>query len=60
MCSSVILMIKVLGPIVDHGHDVGVVVLVVIVEGVEENAEADPLIAGAEYRSFQPLALDNL
>lgn len=30
--------------VVQHGHDVRVVVLVVVVEGVEEEAETDPLV----------------
>ena len=40
-------MVEVLGAVVGHGHDVGVVVLVVVVEAVEEDAETDPAIHGA-------------
>ena len=53
LCGSVVLVVKVLGAVVDHGHDVGVVVLVVVVERVEEDAETDPLVARAPHRTFQ-------
>ncbi len=45
-------------PIVDHGHDVGVIVLVVVVEGVEEEAEALPEIRAPEHRPLHPTLLN--
>lgn len=47
LCSAIVIMIKRTRAVVQHGHDVGIVVLVVVVEGVEEEAEADPLIRRA-------------
>ena len=38
-----------LGPVVHHGHDVGVVVFVVVVERVEENAQAIPHVGAAKH-----------
>jgi hypothetical protein len=32
-------------------------VLVVVVKGVEEDTETDPLVAGAKHRAFQSLRL---
>ena len=49
----VILMVIVLGAVVGHGHDVRVVVLVVVVKRVEEDAQADPLVAGSVHRSLK-------
>ena len=34
--------------VVHHGHDVGVVVLVVVVERVEEDAEAVPAVGASK------------
>jgi hypothetical protein len=48
-------MVEIFGAIIDHGHDVGVIMLVVIVKGVKEYAQADPLVAGAKHRSLQAL-----
>ena len=45
-------MVVQLGPVINHGHDVGVVVLVVVVERVEEKAEAVPSIGAAENWAF--------
>ena len=36
------------GAVVKHGHDVRIVVLVVVVERIEEDAEAVPLVRAAE------------
>ena len=43
------LMIKVFGAIIGHGHYVGIVVLVVIVEAVEEEAKPNPAVNGPVY-----------
>ena len=42
-------MIKVFGAIIGHGHYVGIVVLVVIVEAVEEEAKPNPAVNGPVY-----------
>jgi hypothetical protein len=34
-----------------------IIVLVVVVKGVEEDTETDPLVAGAKHRAFQSLRL---
>jgi hypothetical protein len=34
-----------------------IIVLVVVVKGVEEDTETDPLVAGAKHRTFQSLRL---
>ena len=52
---SVRLVIVNLVSVVEHGHDVGVVVLVVVVEGVEEDSETVPLIRASENRSLEAL-----
>ena len=52
---AVILMIVDLGPVIVHGGDVGVVVLVVIVEGVEEYTETNPLVIRAVHGALHPL-----
>ena len=49
---TVVLMVEILAAVVDHGVDVGVVVLVVVVERVEKDAKTDPLVAGAVHRSL--------
>lgn len=41
-------MIKNLVSIVDHRHDVGVVMFIVIVEGIEDDREPVPPVRGAE------------
>ena len=43
------LMIKVFGAIIGHGHYVGIVVLVVIVEAVEEEAKPNPAVNRPVY-----------
>ena len=53
---TVILVIVDLGPVIVHGGDVGVVVLVVIVEGVKEHTETNPLVIGAIHRALHPLS----
>ena len=53
---AVILVIVDLGPVIVHGRDVGVIVLVVIVEGVKEHAETNPLVIGAIHRALHPLS----
>ena len=35
-------MVKVFSAIVGHGHNVGVVVLVVVIKAVKEKAQSDP------------------
>ncbi len=55
MRGSIVLMVEIFGPIVDHGHDVGIVVLVVIIEGVEKHTQAYPLVAGTKHWTFQTL-----
>ena len=42
-----------LGPVVDHGHDVGVVVLVVVVKGVEEDPQAVPAVGASKHLKQQ-------
>ena len=42
-------MIKVFGAIIGHGHYVGIVVLVVIVEAVEEEAKPNPAVNRPVY-----------
>ena len=44
-----------LGAVVDHRHDVRVVVLVVVVERVEEDAETVPAIRASEDRALEAL-----
>ena len=41
------------GAVVQHRHDVRIVVLVVVVERVEEDAEAVPLVRAAEDRTLE-------
>ena len=45
---SVVLMVVGLHPVVGHGHHVGVVVLVVVVERIEEQAQAVPAVRAAK------------
>lgn len=42
-------MIEDLGTIIEDRHDVGVVVLVVVIEGVEDDGEPVPAVGGAEH-----------
>lgn len=55
LSDAVILMVVDLGPVIIHGRDVGVIVLVVIVEGVKEHSETNPLVIGAIHRTLHPL-----
>ena len=55
LSDAVILVIVDLGPVIIHGRDVGVIVLVVIVEGVKEHTETNPLVIGAIHRPLHPL-----
>ena len=55
LSDAVILVIVDLGPVIIHGRDVRVIVLVVIVEGVKEHAETNPLVIGAKHSSLDPL-----
>jgi hypothetical protein len=46
------------GTVVQHRHDVGVVVLAVVVERVEEQSQADPFVRRAEHLAVvSPLTL---
>lgn len=45
-------MIEWLGSVVDYSHNVGIVVLVVIVEGIEEDTQTIPLIRWTENISI--------
>ena len=38
------LVVKVFGAIISHGHDVGIVVLVVIVKAVKKEAKTNPSV----------------
>ena len=42
--------------VVQHRHDVRIVVLVVIVERIEEDAETVPLVGAAEDRALEALS----
>ena len=55
LSDAIILVVVDLGPVIIHGRDVGVIVLVVIVEGVKEHTETNPLIIGAIHRTLHPL-----
>ncbi len=48
-------MIVGLCPVVQHGHDVGVVVLVVVVERVEENTQAVPSVRASKNWALESL-----
>ena len=52
---AVILVIVVLCPVIIHGRNVGVIVLVAIVEGVKEHIKTNPLVIGALHSSLVPL-----
>ena len=43
------LVVKVFGAIISHGHDIGVVVLVVIVEAVKKEAKPNPAVNRTVY-----------
>ena len=55
LCWAIVLVVIHLGAVIDHRHDVWVVVLVVIVERVKEDAETIPLIWASKDRSFEAL-----
>ena len=55
LSDAVILVVVDLGPVIIHGRDVGVIVLVIIVEGVEEHTETNPLVIGAIHGTLHPL-----
>lgn len=42
-------MIKILGAIIDHRHNIGVIVFVVIIEGIEDDTETVPAVGGTEH-----------
>ena len=44
ICSHSLLMLKLPSAIVHNSHDIGVIVLVVIVKRVKEYAQTDPLV----------------
>ena len=48
-------MIVGLRPVVQHGHDVGVVVLVVVVERVEEDTQTVPSVRASKNWSLESL-----
>ena len=55
LSDAVILMIVDLGSVIVHSGDVGVVVFVVIVEGVKKDTETNPLVIGAIHWALHPL-----
>ena len=56
LCRAVFLVVIVLRTVVDHGHDVGIVVLVIVVEGIEKHTQTIPTIRRAEDRAFEALS----
>lgn len=44
-------MVKVSGAVIEYGHDIGITVLVIIVERIEENTKTVPLVRRPEYVS---------
>ncbi len=44
------------GPVVQHRHDVGVVVLVVVVERVEEDTQTVPSVGASKNRPLEALS----
>ena len=56
LSDAVILVIVGICPVIIHGRNVGVIVLVVIVEGVKKHTETNPLVIGAIHSSLDPLA----
>ncbi len=56
LCWSVVLMIVGFGPVVQHRHDVGVVVLVVVVERVEEDTQTIPSVGASKNRPLESLS----
>jgi hypothetical protein len=58
LSAPVKLMGELFGTVVQHRHDVGVVVLAVVVERVEEQPQADPFVRRAEHLAVvSPLTL---
>jgi hypothetical protein len=47
-------MVVGLSSVVQHGHDVWVVVLIVVVKGVEKDTQAVPFVRAAEHGSLEP------
>ena len=45
-------MIENFRSVVNHGHDVRIVVFIVVIERIEEYSKADPLIRTTEHRSI--------
>ena len=56
LSGPIVLVIKVPGPIIGHGHDIRVVVLVIIVERVKEDPQPNPLIIGPVHWPLYPLS----
>ena len=48
-------MVVVFGAVIDHGHDIGVVSLVVIVKGIKEEAQAIPQVWGTKHWALNTL-----
>lgn len=44
ICSHLLLMVKLPSAIIQDSHDIGVIVLVVIVKRVKHDAQTDPLV----------------
>lgn len=50
LSGSVSLMVVGSSSVVNHCHDVGIVPLSVVIEGIEEDTQSRPIVVGSEHR----------